>query len=62
MVLGQFITFELWCTRLLKKRCVVYDSNTPVTWKHGKGHQTYYDLVDTKKGYNNQKFERKKLA
>ena len=39
------------------KQFAVYDSDTPVTLKQGQGHQTWYELVDTKHGYNNAKFE-----
>ena len=30
---------------------------THVTLKQGQGHQTRYELVDPKHGYNNAKFE-----
>ena len=42
----------------LKKQFAVYDSDTPVTLKQGQGHQTWYELVDPKQGYNHAKFER----
>ena len=34
------------------------DSNIPVTLKQGQGHQTWYELVDPKQGYNYAKFEK----
>ena len=34
---------------------------TPVTMKQGQGHQTWYDSVDPKQGYNNAKFEKPPL-
>ena len=37
------------------------DSNIPVTLKQGQGHQTWYELVDTKQGYSNAKFEKSRL-
>ena len=36
----------------------VYISDTSVTLKQSKGHQTYNDNVDPKQGYNRAKFER----
>ena len=39
------------------KQYVVYDSNTPVNLKQGQGHQTWYELVHPKQGYNNAKLE-----
>ena len=36
---------------------MVHDSDTHVTLKQGQGHQTWYELVDPKQGYNNAKFE-----
>ena len=36
----------------------MYDSDTPVTFKHDQGHQIWYELVDPKQGYNNAKFEK----
>ena len=36
-----------------QKQFAVYDSDTPVTWKQGQGQQTWYELVDSKQGYNN---------
>ena len=35
-----------------------FDSDTPVTLKQGQGHQTWYELVESKQGYNNAKFEK----
>ena len=35
-----------------KKQSAVYDSDTPVTLKKGPGHQTWYELLDPKQGYN----------
>ena len=36
-----------------KKQFAVYDSEKPVTLKQGQGHQTWYELVEPKQGYNN---------
>ena len=44
-----------------KKQFAVYDSDTPVTLKYGQSHQTWYKLVDPKKGYNHAKIERPSL-
>ena len=44
-----------------KKQFAVYNSDIPVTFKRGQGHQTRYELVDPKQGYNNAKFERPRL-
>ena len=41
-----------------KKQFAVYDSNKSVTLKQGQGHQTWYELVDPKQGYDNGKFEK----
>ena len=41
----------------LIKQLAVYDSDAPVTLKQGQSHQTWYELVDPKQGYNNAKFE-----
>ena len=41
-----------------KEQFAVYDSNTPVTLKQGQGHQTWYELVDPKEGYNKPKFQK----
>ena len=36
-----------------KKQFAIYDSSdTPVTFKQGRDHQTWYELVDPKHGYN----------
>ena len=35
-----------------------YDSDLPVTLKHGKGHQIWYEFVDPEQEYNDGKFER----
>ena len=35
----------------------VYHSDTAVTLKYGQGHQTWYELVDPKQGYNYAKFK-----
>ena len=32
-----------------------------MTLKQGQGHQTWYELVDPKQGYNNAKFEKPRL-
>ena len=45
-----------------KKQFAVYDSDTPVTLKYGQSHQTWYKLVDPKKGYNHAKIERPQLT
>ena len=42
----------------LKKQFTVYDSDTPVTVKHGQGHQTWSSKVNPKQGYKNAKFEK----
>ena len=39
----------------------IYDSDTPVTLKQGQGHQTWFELVDPRQGYNNAKFEKPSL-
>ena len=39
-----------------QKRLAVCDSNTPVTLK--QGHQNWYESVDPKQGYGNEKFEK----
>ena len=46
-----------------KKQFAVYDSDTPVTFKQGQGHQTGYNSVDPKQGYNllKAKFEKSHL-
>ena len=36
----------------------MYDSDTSVTLKQGKSHQTWYELLDPKQSYNYEKFER----
>ena len=41
-----------------KKQLAVYDSDTSVTLKYSQGHQTWYELLDPKQGYNHAKFER----
>ena len=42
---------------ILKDKSAVYDSDTIVTLKQGQGHQTWYELVKSKKGDNQAKFE-----
>ena len=42
----------------LKKKFAAYDSVSSVLLKKGQGHQTLYELVDPKQGYNNAKFEK----
>ena len=44
-----------------KKQFAVYDSDRPMTLKQGHGHQTWYELVDPKQGYNATKFEKHRL-
>ena len=39
----------------------MYDSDTPVTLKEGEDHQTWYDVVNPKQGYNNTRFEKPHL-
>ena len=41
-----------------KKQFAVNDSDRPMTLKQGHGHQTWYELVDPKQGYNNAKSEK----
>ena len=42
----------------LKKQFAVYDSDTPVTLKQDQGHETCYDLIDPKQGYNHATFKK----
>ena len=44
-----------------KKQFAVNDSDRPMTLKQGHGHQTWYELVDPKQGYNNAKSEKPHL-
>ena len=44
-----------------KKQFSVYDSDIPATLKQGQGHQTWYELVDPKQGYNKTHFEKPHL-
>ena len=44
------------------KQFAVYDSDIPVTLKYGQGHQTWYELLHPKQGYNHTKFERLPLS
>ena len=39
-------------------KIAIYDSDIPVTLPYGQGHQTWYELLGPKQGYNNAKFER----
>ena len=41
----------------LNTQFAVNDSDIPVTLKQGQGHQTWYELLGSKQGYNNAKFE-----
>ena len=41
-----------------KKQFVVYNSDKPLTFKQGQGHQTWYELAEPKQGYNNAKFQK----
>ena len=41
-----------------EKKFAAYDSVSSVLLKKGQGHQTLYELVDPKQGYNNAKFEK----
>ena len=43
------------------KQYAVYDSDTHVTLKQDPSHQTWYDLVHPKQGYNNAMFEKPHL-
>ena len=45
----------------LKQQFAVYYSHTPVTLKQIQGHQTCYELVDHKQGYNYAQFEKPRL-
>ena len=40
-----------------KKQFAVYDSDTSVTLKQDQGHQTWYELLDPKQGYNTAKLK-----
>ena len=40
-----------------KTQFAVYDSDTPVTLKQGKGHQTWYKIVNPKQVHNNTKIK-----
>ena len=46
-----------------KNKFAVYDYDTPVTFKQGQGHQSWYEFVDPKQGYNllKAKFEKSHL-
>ena len=46
----------------LKNQFAVYDSDTPVAFKQGRGHQIRYGLIDPEQGYNNANIEEKKLT
>ena len=41
-----------------KKIFAFYDSDKLVTFKQDQGHQTWYELVDPKQGYNHAKLEK----
>ena len=41
-----------------KKQFAVHDSDTSVSLKQGQGNQSWYELVDSKHGYNNINFEK----
>ena len=47
-----------YCGQESKKQSAVYDSDTLVTLKQGQGHQTLHELVGSKQGDNNAKFEK----
>ena len=44
-----------------KEQLAVYNSDTPVTLKQGHGHQTQYELVDLKQGYNMKSVKKPRL-
>ena len=44
-----------------KKQLAVHDLDIHMTLKQGKGHQTWYKLVDHKYGYDHAKIERPRL-
>ena len=44
-----------------KDQSALYDSDIPVTFKSGQGHQIEYELLGTKRGYNHAQFERPPL-
>ena len=48
--------------RNLRKQFAVYDSDTPVTLKHGQGHQTWYEVVNPTQDYNSAKFDQPLLS
>ena len=43
------------------KQFAVYDSDISVTMKKGQDHETWYELLDPKQGYNQAEFERPPL-
>ena len=54
--------FKVQWTRIKKqKQFAVYNSDIPATLKWGQGHQTWYEFLDPKQGYNHAKFERSPL-
>ena len=50
-----------WGGQESKKLFAVYDFDTPMTLQHCQGHQTWYELADPKKDYNDGKFEKPHL-
>ena len=44
-----------------KKQSAIYDSETSVALNQGQSHQTGFELVDPKQGYDNAKFEKTHL-
>ena len=57
-VCSNHTTFKLQRTRIQNKQFAAYISDTPVTLKQSKPHQTWNDNVDPTQGYNYAKFER----
>ena len=44
-----------------KRQSADYDFDTSVTLKQGQGHQTWFELVDSKQGCYNTNFEKSRL-
>ena len=51
-------TIQLWNYhgQESRKQFAVYDSDKPLTLKQGHSHQTWYELIDPKQGYDKAKF------
>ena len=54
-------TCTLQWTGISNTQTAVYVSDTPAALGHGQSHQTWYQLVGPKQGYNHAKFERPPL-